>query len=170
MNKCLLSKWIIKLERGDTDLCTKMLRNKYLKEKGFFSSNVRWGALSSGKGCMRLSLFVIVGSNMWLAMGRNLGFGMKFGWESVIWKSSLINCLWYVINEVARVLEGGNINLSFRRNFGREEVVEWEESERELAQVFLSDREDFIRWALSANDQFSTSSLYRHCSALFLVW
>jgi hypothetical protein len=67
-------------------------------------------------------------------------------------------------------LEGGNINLSFRRNFGREEVVEWEESERELAQVFLSDREDFIRWALSANDQFSTSSLYRHCSALFLVW
>jgi hypothetical protein len=26
MNKCLLSKWIIKLERGDSDLCTEMLR------------------------------------------------------------------------------------------------------------------------------------------------
>jgi hypothetical protein len=35
MNKCLLSKWIIKVERGDTDLCIKMLRNKYLKENFF---------------------------------------------------------------------------------------------------------------------------------------
>jgi hypothetical protein len=36
MNKCLLSKWIIKLERGYVDLCTKLLRNKYLNNKGFF--------------------------------------------------------------------------------------------------------------------------------------
>jgi hypothetical protein len=33
---------------------------------------------------------------------------------------------------VARVLAGGEINLSFRRNFGSEELVEWEELEREL--------------------------------------
>jgi hypothetical protein len=30
--------------------------------------------------------------------------------------------------------------------------------------VSLSDREDSIRWALSTNSQFSTISLYRHCS------
>jgi hypothetical protein len=46
---------------------------------------------------------------------------------------------------VARVLKGGVINLSFRRNFGREKILEWEELERELEQVPLSDREDCIR-------------------------
>jgi hypothetical protein len=64
---------------------------------------------------------------------------------------------------VGRVLEGGTITLSFRRNFGREEVLEWEELERDLDQISLSDREDLIKWALSSNGQFSTSSLYRHC-------
>jgi hypothetical protein len=28
MNKCLLSRWIIKLERGDSHLCSNMLRKK----------------------------------------------------------------------------------------------------------------------------------------------
>jgi hypothetical protein len=63
MNKYLLSKWLIKLERGDVDLCTKLLRNKYLKDKGFFYSNAR-GGHSSGKACMMLNTFVRVGSNM----------------------------------------------------------------------------------------------------------
>jgi hypothetical protein len=67
--------------------------------------------------------------------------------------------------DVARVLDEGGINLSFRRNFGREEIVECEELERELEHVTLSDREDSIRWAMSLNGQFSTSSLYRHCSS-----
>jgi hypothetical protein len=44
MNKCLLSKWIIKLERGGSNLCTKMLRKKYLKERVFFGSNARGGS------------------------------------------------------------------------------------------------------------------------------
>jgi hypothetical protein len=34
----------------------------------------------------------------------------------------------------------------------------------ELEHVTLSDREDSIRWVLSLIGQFSTSSLYRHCS------
>jgi hypothetical protein len=38
------------------------------------------------------------------------------------------------------------------------------ERERELTQVTLFDKEDFVRWALSNNGQFSTTSLYRHCS------
>jgi hypothetical protein len=66
--------------------------------------------------------------------------------------------------EVAKVLDGGGINLSFRRNFDSEEILEWEELERELEQVALSDRDDSIRWVLSPSGQFSTSSLYIHCS------
>jgi hypothetical protein len=38
------------------------------------------------------------------------------------------------------------------------------ERERELTQVTLFDKEDFVRWALSNNGQFSTTSLYKHCS------
>jgi hypothetical protein len=82
-DKCLLSKWIIKLESGDPDLCTKMLRKKYLQERGFFGSNVR-GGHSFGKVCMRLSMFVKVGLSMWWVMGRHLGFGMKSGWVSAL--------------------------------------------------------------------------------------
>jgi hypothetical protein len=63
--------------------------------------------------------------------------------------------------EVARVLEGG-INLSFRMNFGPREIQEWDQLESELEQVAFI--EDTIKWALSPNGQFSTSSLYRHYS------
>jgi hypothetical protein len=28
MNQCLLSRWIVKLERGDSDMCTSLLRKK----------------------------------------------------------------------------------------------------------------------------------------------
>jgi hypothetical protein len=49
MNVCLLSKWIVKWERRDEDLCCTLLRKKYLKDKGFFSSNAR-GASQFWKG------------------------------------------------------------------------------------------------------------------------
>jgi hypothetical protein len=43
MNECMLSKWIIKLERRDEDMCSNLLRKKYLKDKGFFSSKPKGG-------------------------------------------------------------------------------------------------------------------------------
>jgi hypothetical protein len=84
MNKCLLSKWIIKLERDDTDLCTKMLRNKYLKEKGFLVVMLEGGAHNSEKVYMKLNTPGRVGLNMWWAMRRNLDFGMKCGSRGVL--------------------------------------------------------------------------------------
>jgi hypothetical protein len=36
MNMYLLPRWIVKLERGDEDMCICLLRKKYLKEKDFF--------------------------------------------------------------------------------------------------------------------------------------
>jgi hypothetical protein len=53
MNQCLLSKWIYKLEKGDNNPCCKMLRAKYLGEKGFYNF------LSSGQDCMKLSIAVL---------------------------------------------------------------------------------------------------------------
>jgi hypothetical protein len=63
MNKCFISKWIIKLERGDEDLCSRLLRNKYLKDMGFFCTKAR-GAHNFGRGCMRQNIYVRVDLNM----------------------------------------------------------------------------------------------------------
>jgi hypothetical protein len=37
MNRCLLAKWLVKLEGGDESLCSTLLRQKYLGEKGIHS-------------------------------------------------------------------------------------------------------------------------------------
>jgi hypothetical protein len=67
------------VREGDMDLCTKLLRNKYLKDKRFFGSNAR-GGHSFGKDYMWLNTFVRVGSNMWWAMIKPPDFGMRCGW------------------------------------------------------------------------------------------
>ena len=41
MNKCLLSKWIFKLQRRDGNICCNLLRKKYPGTKSFFSYIVR---------------------------------------------------------------------------------------------------------------------------------
>jgi hypothetical protein len=55
MNECLLPKWIIKLERGDDDMCSNLLRKKYLKDKGFLIANLE-GTLNFGKVYMELNI------------------------------------------------------------------------------------------------------------------
>jgi hypothetical protein len=67
MNKCLLSRWIIKLERGDSDLCSKMLRKKYLNQKSFFGINDRegsqfWKGLHEAKHICQNELKYVVGN------------------------------------------------------------------------------------------------------------
>jgi hypothetical protein len=37
MNKCLLAKWIFKVENDEDNMCCQLLRQKYLGDKGFFS-------------------------------------------------------------------------------------------------------------------------------------
>jgi hypothetical protein len=57
MNECLPPKWIIKLERGDGDLCSTPLRRKYLKDRVFLVVILE-GALNFGRGCMKSSILV----------------------------------------------------------------------------------------------------------------
>lgn len=44
MNLCLLSKWVVRLERGDSDVCLEVLRKKYLDQGGFFQSSPQGGS------------------------------------------------------------------------------------------------------------------------------
>jgi hypothetical protein len=66
--------------------------------------------------------------------------------------------------EVSRVLRRGEINLTFMRNFNISEVLEWEELERELEGVQLTDEDDSVIWMLTPHGQFTTASLYRFCT------
>jgi hypothetical protein len=43
MNKCLLAKWIFKIERGDKTIRCNLLRQKYLGEKSIFSYKKKMG-------------------------------------------------------------------------------------------------------------------------------
>jgi hypothetical protein len=50
--------------------------------------------------------------------------------------------------EVSRVLRGGGINLTFRRNFNTSEMGEWDDLESELEGVQLIEGEDTVKWAI----------------------
>jgi hypothetical protein len=81
MNECLPPKWIIKLERGDGDLCSTPLRRKYLKDRVFFSSNPRGGS-QFWKGLHEIKHTCQRGMKYIIDDGKKLGFGMKFSWET----------------------------------------------------------------------------------------
>lgn len=56
---------------------------------------------------------------------------------------------------VFEVLEQGDINLTFRRNFGDREMIEWEELLTMVANVSLSDEPDTVRWALEKSGELN---------------
>jgi hypothetical protein len=67
MNMCLLSKWILKLERVDDNMCYNLLRKKYLKGKGFFNSSYRgasqfWEGLHEAKPYCQRGMKHILGN------------------------------------------------------------------------------------------------------------
>ncbi|RCV24309.1 hypothetical protein SETIT_5G074300v2 [Setaria italica] len=150
MNKCLLAKWIFKIERGDDS------------EKGFFSYHKQngsqfWkGLLEARDSCARGLIYII-------------GNGKKARFWSDVWRG---NCplkiafseLFEVCNQqewsVFEVLQHGDINLTFRRNFGIREEIEWENLTNLIGNITLSETSDTVRWALEKSGDFSTPSLY----------
>jgi hypothetical protein len=50
---------------------------------------------------------------------------------------------------VSRVLERGNINLSFRRNFKNPDILEWEELEEIFRGVQHRNEQDAVTWGLT---------------------
>jgi hypothetical protein len=85
------------------------------------------GGHSSGKVFMRQNIYVRVDLNMWWGNGKKTRF-----WHEVCLGECPLkirfNKLFEICKqqnwEVARVLQGGVINLTFRRNFGNVEILE----------------------------------------------
>jgi hypothetical protein len=59
------------------------------------------------------------------------------------------------------VLRNGSINLTFRRNFGESEQVEWVNLRNVLEIVTLNYERDTVRWIFEKFGKFTTSSLYK---------
>jgi hypothetical protein len=77
-NTCLLTKWLIKLERGDNTLCCELLRKKYLGDKSIYSYKNKsgsqfWKGVLSIRDEAARGLIYIVGD------GKKLGFGLMSG-------------------------------------------------------------------------------------------
>jgi hypothetical protein len=99
-----------------------------------------------------------------------LGDGKKIRFWLDVWRD---NCalkvtfprLFEICNQqewsVARVLRDGNLNLTFRRNFGAAQVVEWADLTAMMENISLTQTSDTMRWVFEKSGQFSTASLYR---------
>jgi hypothetical protein len=57
--------------------------------------------------------------------------------------------------------ERGDVNLTFRRNFGEEEELEWEALLDLMEGTISSHDTDTVAWGLEKSGEFTTSSLYR---------
>jgi hypothetical protein len=163
MNKCLLSKWIYKLERGDDTLCCNLLRRKYLKGKGIYSCKNKSGS-QFWKGLLSIKDEIGRGMSYIVRDGQKTRFWMDV-WSGTCPLMLTFPRLFELCNQqswvVARVLRNGTINLTFRRNFGEAEQIEWEILRSVLEGVTLTSDKDTVRWFLEKSGQFTTSSLYR---------
>jgi hypothetical protein len=147
---------------GDRDMCCDLLRKKYLRGKCFFGSNHRgasqfWKWLHEAKFYYQKGIKHILGDGNKIRFWHEVWLGectlrIKYG--------KLFNICHQQEWEVSRVLESGQINLTFRRNFDAPEWREWAELESELANIKLTAEEDSLKWALTSHGQFTVHSLY----------
>jgi hypothetical protein len=73
MNRCLLAKWIIKIERGENTICCNLLRSKYLGETRIFSYKKKSGS-QFWKGIMEVRGEVTRGVLYIIGNGRKVRF------------------------------------------------------------------------------------------------
>jgi hypothetical protein len=163
VNKCLLSKWIYKLERGDDTLCCNLLRRKYLKERGIYSCKNKNGS-QFWKGLMAIRDEMARGLIYIVRDGQKTQFWIDV-WSGTCPLMLTFPRIFAICNQenwvVAWVMRNGSINLTFRRNFGEAEQTEWENLRSVLEGKFLNSERDTVRWILEKSCQFTTSSLYR---------
>ncbi|KAG2536765.1 hypothetical protein PVAP13_9NG218773 [Panicum virgatum] len=105
MNICLLSKWIFKLERGESNVCLNLLRNKYLGVKGLHAIK---------DSCIR-------GLKYEIHNGKKVRFWLDVWFEECPLKIRFPN-LFKICNQkdcsVAECIEGEYLMLTFNRSLG----------------------------------------------------
>jgi hypothetical protein len=163
MNKCLLTKWIFKIECGEDNLCCTRLRQKYLGEKGFFrykksGCSQFWKSLLDVRNDRARSFKYIIGD------GKKVRFWHDTWLGDCPLKISFPH-LYFICNQqdvsVYRVFNQGNLRLTFRRNFGCREDQELAELTELVGGVSFSENKDIVKWVLEKSGRFTTSSMYK---------
>lgn len=161
-NVCLLAKWIVKIERGDNNLCCNLLRNKYLREKGIFGYKKKNGS-QFWRGLMSIREEVARGSKYTVGDGKKIRL-----WEDVWHGGCPLKLTFHNLFEICnqqewslhKTLKNDTIKLTFRWNFGFREERQWEALSSILEEVTLDQQQDPVIWVLEKCNNFSTSSLY----------
>jgi hypothetical protein len=162
MTTCLLAKWLVKLERGDDTLCCNLLRQKYLGGKSIYSYKKKsgsqfWRGILSIRNEVARGLVYIIGD------GKKARFWLD------VWIGKCALCisfpnLFEICNQkewsVFKTLSNGNINLTFRRNFGDIHAQEWADLSGLIEGTTLANSPDSIRWCQDRKGIFTTASLY----------
>jgi hypothetical protein len=162
MNKCLLAKWIFKVENDEDNMCCRLLRQKYLGDRGFFSCRNRncsqfWRSLLDIKEDVERGFKYVVGN------GRKIRFWHDT-WSCGCPLKIVFPHLFEICHQqdwsVRRVCNSEFGELTFRRNFGEREATEFSELSELINSVALNESRDSVRWVLEKSGTFSTSSLY----------
>lgn len=141
----------------------QLLRAKYLGEKGFYSSNPRgasqfWTGLHEVKHCCARGLIYVVRDGKKARFWRDV-------WLGACPLSVVYSNIFAICNDqeqtVWGVLRNNEINLSFRRSFGRVEVEEWQQLISQRREVQLQEGPDTVTWGLEKRGNFTTASLYK---------
>jgi hypothetical protein len=171
MNRCLLAKWLLKIETGEDNLCCNLLRQKYLGEREIFSYKRNNGS-QFWKGLMSVREDVVRGLTYILGDGKKIRFWLDVWMGSCALKVTFPR-LFEICNQqewsVSRVLRDGNLNMTFRRNFGAAQEVEWADLTTMMENTHLTLSLDTMRWVFEKSGQFSITSLYRELVFLGVV-
>jgi hypothetical protein len=159
----MLAKWLMKIEGGDDTLCCKLLRNKYLGDNGIASYKRNNGS-QFWKGLMAVRKDISRGVVYKIGNGKKARF-----WQDVWIGTCALRVafpgIYEICNQqdwtVAKVMRNENLNLTFRRNFGAIQTLEWSELRTLIDGMFLTQAPDKVKWIFEKCGEFSTASLYR---------
>jgi hypothetical protein len=159
-NKCLLSKWIIKLINED-GLWQQLLKNKYLKGRTLSQVDRKKGDSQFWSGLMEVK-------NLVLERGR---FNVQDGTQTRFWEDLWLGkeplmkkypALYNIVRKknvsVAQVLSTTPLNVSFRRVLVGDNWEKWISLVGNVLMVNLNDHKDSFIW--TASKCFSVKSMY----------
>jgi hypothetical protein len=158
-NKCLLSKWIIKLlyEEG---LWQQILKRKYLKNKTLSQVEKKKGDSHFWSSLMQVKRLVLERSRFKIQNGTQTRFweDLWIGTEPLMTKYlSLYNIVRKKNATMAQVLSTTPLNISFRRALVGDNWAKWLQLVGSILNVHLGEQTDTFMWTKS--ESFSVKAM-----------
>jgi hypothetical protein len=167
MNIALMLRWIWRLYQNEEGLWVDLLKAKYLGDHDLFSPLVKTKGSQFWNSIQKLKWHFKLGARHKVRNGRRTYFWLDW------WTGrgplhqqfpKLFACCDNHFATVAAVRSAEGWHIRFRRTFGLEETVEWEN----LCRIFdlhpIHTDEDQVTWALEPSGVYSTHSMYLRMS------